>query len=210
LQYAPRRPTGERHVRARARWWERGRCGLEQRRRYRCRIDHFHHRGGQPSDEIVCEKSTVVAFREIVPPDKVGPTFGATSPTGPSRLLFSWYTTSRLRISAALRISIQSASSCTLGSSPANFRAQARSGTSKALWHCTMSRSAFEGSKPTSVATPDNSDQPSFAPAEFQRTCAPPEVELLIDSCLDRVGEAVEYEKTERLRNGERGCGGHG
>ena len=53
-------------------------------------------------------------------------------------------------------------------------------------------------SKTTSLATPDNSDPPPFAPTEFQRTRAPPEEELLVDSCFDKgYGDAVGYEKVD-------------
>jgi hypothetical protein len=52
-------------------------------------------------------------------------------------------------------------------------------------------------SKPTSLAPPDNSDPPPFAPREFQRTCAPPE-ELLVDSCFEKgSSEVLGYEKVD-------------
>ena len=48
------------------------------------------------------------------------------------------------------------------------------------------------------LAMPDNSNPPPFTPTEFQRTWAPPEEELLVDSCFDQGdGEAAEYEKVD-------------
>jgi hypothetical protein len=53
-------------------------------------------------------------------------------------------------------------------------------------------------SKPASLNSPDITDPPPFAPGEFERTCVPPEDELVVDSCFDRgAGEAVEYEKVD-------------
>ena len=48
------------------------------------------------------------------------------------------------------------------------------------------------------LAAPDNSDLPPFAPTVFQRTWAPPEEELLVDSSFDKgEGEAVGYDKVD-------------
>lgn len=46
------------------------------------------------------------------------------------------------------------------------------------------------------LAAPHNSDAPPFALVEFQRTCAPPEELLLVDTCFDKgAGEAIGCEK---------------
>ena len=59
------------------------------------------------------------------------------------------------------------------------------------------------------LASPDNSNAPPSAPAEFQRTCEPPEELLLVDTCFDKGdGEAIGCEKVEvpvRLEAGDFG-----
>lgn len=65
-------------------------------------------------------------------------------------------------------------------------------------------------SKPASLAAPDSSESAPLAPVECHRACAPPDEELLVDSCFDRGdGEAgARYEKVDepvRLDAGEVG-----
>jgi hypothetical protein len=48
------------------------------------------------------------------------------------------------------------------------------------------------------IASFRQSDRPPLAPTEFQRTCATPEDELLVDSCFDKSGgNAVGYENVD-------------
>jgi hypothetical protein len=48
------------------------------------------------------------------------------------------------------------------------------------------------------LASLDSTDQPPFAPAEFQQTCAPPEDKLLVESCFHNGdGDAVAYDNVD-------------
>ena len=67
--------------------------------------------------------------------------------------------------------------------------AHIHNGTSLALQRYTTARNApASHPSPSLAALPDSTEPPpfTFAPAEFQRTCAPPEEELLVDSGFDR------------------------
>ena len=67
------------------RWWEHRWHSLERRRGYRRRVDPLRSSRSTESDEIVREKSTVVALREIVLPPPIDSTaLGVTGPTGSS------------------------------------------------------------------------------------------------------------------------------
>ena len=56
------------------------------------------------------------------------------------------------------------------------------------LIHTTTRNAPASHPSPSLAALPDSTEPPpfTFAPAEFQRTCAPPEEELLVDSGFDR------------------------
>ena len=99
-----------------------------------------------------------------------------------------------------------------LGSSPESGILRTRS-----QWNVRISAALYDVtsciwvvSKPALLASPESTDPPPLVPAfEFQRTCVPPEEELLVDSCFDDGDEeVVRYEtvdEPERLDAGDVG-----
>ena len=67
------------------------------------------------------------------------------------------------------------------------------------VFHAIGSKLWAYASKPVSLAaSPDSTDPPPLAAAEFQRTCVPPEEEQLIDTCFGKGdGEATECKNVE-------------
>ena len=83
-----------------------------------------------------------------------------------------------------------------LGSSPESGILRTRSlwNAFEVLPRCMPSHSVFaHGPSCWPLAAPDSSDAAPLAPADCHRACAPPDDELLVDSCFDRGdGEAGE------------------